>query len=286
LQRKEKRRTQNNLQQTEDGRNDTSKSKGSSVDADITSISLLGGASSASSWTRSSIAWLVLIAGALVLALDNIIGSLLRAECAAGGGDITRALDVERTTVVLEGWKSDACKVAKHVCSATNALKTWKADLGQPSVVLDLETSSDGLEQGHGDVAQFSIRVDGEGASNGRQVWCINGGKSVLIETERSGDICQRGNGNGWAVAEGQIRGALEVGEACSETVTVALQDHRLRDVADLERHILQQPIIGNIDAGDLLQIDAIKTLEEGVLNVQSFGLGDTGCEAQLVKIG
>jgi hypothetical protein len=96
-----------NLQQGESSCNNTGEYNSTSIDTNIASVTLLGTAG-ACARSGACIARLILVSGALKLALDNIVWTLLSAEGAARFRDITRALDVESTAVVLESRKRDA----------------------------------------------------------------------------------------------------------------------------------------------------------------------------------
>lgn len=140
---------------------------------------------------------------------------------------------------VKEGFANLLGEVSVHVGGTTNSLKSWEDDGGQEGVVLDLKTTGDSLEGNHCHVGQQGVGVDSQGTSDGSQVWCGKTSDGVLVETERSTDVVQRWNGQGWDVAEGQVLGAHQVGEAGSETVTVGLQDQGLGDVGNLEADVL-----------------------------------------------
>lgn len=184
----------------------------------------------------------------MVLALDDTAGTGLSFEGRAVGSEITGGLDVESTTVVLESWERDARlllakieimgraanllrQVSVHVSGTTNSLETREDDGREKGIVLDLKTTGDGLEGFHRNVAQLSVGVNGQSTSDGSQVWCGETGDGVLVETERSANVVQRWDGQGWDVTEGQILGAHQVGEAGSETVAVGFQNQRLGDV-------------------------------------------------------
>jgi len=96
------------LHETEDGRKDTGESDRGRVDPDVTSLALLGAGSAAASRCRADATWCALETGALVFALDDVVGALLTGEDGAGAGNVGEGLDVEGTTVVLESWERDA----------------------------------------------------------------------------------------------------------------------------------------------------------------------------------
>jgi len=180
-----------------------------------------------------------LVASALEFAFDNIVGTLLVAESCAGLGDVTRGLDVECTTVVLECWKSDRAEVAIHVGGTTNSLESREVDGCQQGIVLDLETTSDSLKNRERDVGQLGVGIDGKSASDESQVRSVDARDGILVETERPTNVSQRWNRDGWDIAEGQVLSTQQVREACSETVAIGLQNQGLGNGGHLEADIL-----------------------------------------------
>jgi hypothetical protein len=110
---KRKRRTRwkADLQKTKDGSNDAEESTDSSVGNNDAGVTLLSGACTGSGRGVVDVAGLGLAASTHVFALDDVVRTLLGTENVARAGNVFRGLDVESTTVVLEGSQSDTGRV-------------------------------------------------------------------------------------------------------------------------------------------------------------------------------
>lgn len=178
-------------------------------------------------------------------------------------------------------------EVAIEVKGTANRLETGEAvghviELG---VVLDLQTTVDGVEGRHRDVGQLRVANKGKSATNQSEVGSAQALEAVLIETQRTRNIGQGRDRDRWAVTERQVLGRLEVGERGLKTVAIARDGQGLRDVGHLHAHGLQQRVVDDGDHGDLLQVDAVERGQEGVLDIDRAGLCDAAGEAELLEV-
>ena len=248
-----------------------------------------------------------MVALAREFTLDDAVRARLLLENGAVAANIMGALEVKGAAAVLEGRKGDAeselasnldtriqrrvvslCEVAKEGEGTTNCLERGETvtQIIQNGVVLDLETTVDDLEIGHGNVRQLTVADEGESASNEGEVGSAQRLERVLIETQGAGDVGQRRDRDGLAVTEGQVLRAPEIRQGRLEAVAVAGNSHGLGDARDLHADVLQQRVVDDGDAGDLLQVDAVERVQEGVLNVDIARLADAGGEAELLQVG
>lgn len=88
------------------------------------------------------------------------------------------------------------------------------AEVGQLRVAVDVQGATDSLQLRHGDVGELTVSLDVESLLNQGQVGGAEGGESVRVETEVTGNVGERRDGESGDVAERQVLSGLEVGES------------------------------------------------------------------------
>ena len=142
--------------------------------------------------------------------------------------------------------------------STSDRLKIWHRNVGQTRV---------------GNKGQTSLK--GTAVTNSGQVWCTNRGKVVLVETEGAVDSGQRRNAKSRDVSEGHIGSPDEVGEGNIQELSIGINIERGGDVRNLGAECLQSVVVVDVQGADSLQVDTIKSAQEGVGDQDNAGLGN-----------
>lgn len=178
-------------------------------------------------------------------------------------------------------------KVAAHVESTTDALELGETlNLDELGVVGDLQVVGDLGELRERDVGQVLVCYESDGLTNGGQVRRSEGLETVVVETERTVEGLERGNGDGTAEAEGQVASPDQVGELNLDGLVVVGQGKRLGDVAQLHGDGVDVAVVGNEDGLDLLNVDTLEGAESSVLNIDGLGRRDLGSKANVLEVG
>lgn len=240
--------------------------------------------------------------GAGVLALDDVLIMLLLETAAV---NVLLALHVETTGNVVQGrklgaaelsvvesttWREKVClrgEVSGEVNGTTNISKGREANVAESSVVGNLDSSTDLLEDGDGDVGEGVILINGKTTAanisntDGGQVWCRNGGQETLNNSQRSSHGVQGWEGDALDLSESQVGGFLKVGELNIQLLAVGINVQKAGDVDNLGAESLQAVVVVDVNGSSGLQVNTIEGAQEGVADLEGLGLGDSGGEGQ-----
>lgn len=148
-------------------------------------------------------------------------------------------------------------------------------------------STSDRLKTRHRNVGQTRVGNKGQTALKGAavtntgQVWCINRGKVVLVETEGAIDSGQRRYAERRDVSEGHVGNPDEVGEGDIQELSIGINVERGGDVRNLGAECLQSVVVVDVQGADSLQIDTIKSAQERVGDQDNAGLGNNSREGE-----
>jgi len=176
-------------------------------------------------------------------------------------------------------------EVAVEVESTTDGLQGGETvDVLQSGVVGHLETASNGLQLGEGDVGHVLVADEREGAADGGEVGGREALEEVGVEAHGAVEGGERGDADLGAVAEGHVEGPLEVGEDGGDVAAVGLEDQRRADVAELHGDVVEVVVVGDGHLVDGLEVDAVEGVELGVLDGDGAGLLHAGGERETLQ--
>lgn len=148
-----------------------------------------------------------------------------------------------------------------------------------------METTVDGLENGHADVGKVGVVVEDEIASAG-EVGSAEVGERVAPEAELSAQLLEGGDRDGADVAEGHVGTTGKVGEDNLERVQVTSevdQTSGVGQVVDVDG--LQVGVLGDVESADALERDTIQAGQTGVGDLDIASLGDTLGEVERLEL-
>lgn len=176
-----------------------------------------------------------------------------------------------------------------EVQSATNGLESGKADVVELRVVANLETTTNKREERKADVADLLTVLEGKGAlsglANGSQVRSREALERVTIETEGPVDRDKLGKGDSGDVAEGHVVSPGQVGEGCSKSSLVGLDDQAVANHAKRQVQGVDITVVGQVESVNGVKGDTIKRLQASVLNVDGVGSLDGGGEGERLEV-
>jgi hypothetical protein len=157
-------------------------------------------------------------------------------------------------------------------------------DVQKLAVVGDQETTSDGLEKGHGDVSQRRVGNESNVTSDLGQVGGDNRLHVGSVDTEGGVDNLQGRNAEAGNVADGHVEGPDQVREGERQVGAVVVDDERLGDVANLGIDLAEVGVVGDLEAVDGGKVDTIETGQGSISDEDGLGLGDTGGEGERLE--
>ena len=178
-------------------------------------------------------------------------------------------------------------EVTAHVKSTADALELRKAvNLNELGVVGNLDVTTDLGKERERDVVELLVGNNSNGLTNAGQVGGREGLETVVVETKRSVEGFEGGDGDGTAETEGQVASPDEVGKLDLDGLVVIGKGQRGGDVTKLHGDGVNVAVVGNEDLVSLLNVDTLERAESSVLDIDLVGLGDLGGEADLLEVG
>lgn len=178
-------------------------------------------------------------------------------------------------------------EVAAHVESTANALELRETvNLDELGVVGNLNVAVDLGKEREGNVVELLVGDNSNSLTNAGQVGGREGLETVVVQTKRSVEGLEGGNGDGTAETESQVASPDEVGKLDLDGLVVVGKGQRSGDVAKLHGDGVNVAVVGNEDLVSLLNVDALERAESSVLDVDLVGLGDLRGEANLLEVG
>jgi len=242
------------------------------------------------------------LALAEVLALDELLVLQLLVgfanRCHVLGG-----LEVEGTgnvvqlgslnTVLISGCCGESIEqnllghVTAHVKGSTNALKFGESgSILETSVVGNLQVVADLGQEGERQVGELIIANNGKSLADLSQVGCGEGLETVLVQTEGAVQLLEGRQKDGSARAESQVGCPDQVGQLDLNGLVVVGEVEGVGNVAKLHLDLVDVAVVGNLQGGGLLDVDALKGAESGVLDVNLLGLLDGCSETDVLEVG
>lgn len=177
-------------------------------------------------------------------------------------------------------------EVSGEVNSTTDLGQLGEWDTTKSRVVGNLESTTNSLEVRDGDVGEGWVSNESQSTlsvcsvTDGCQVWCVETGEVVLVESEGSVDDGQRWNANTWDVTEGHVGSPDKVREADIQALSVGINVEESGNIANLGAEGLEAVVVVDVQGVDGVQVNTIKCAQEGV------GNGNTLCAANGVGKG
>lgn len=177
-------------------------------------------------------------------------------------------------------------EVSREINGTSNLGQLWEVNGTESRVVGNLESTTNRLEQRHGDVGEVWVSNESQSTlsvssvTDGCQVWCTETGEVVLVETEGTVDNGQRWNADSWDVTEGHVGGPDEVREADIQALSVRINVEKGGNIADLSAKGLETVVVVDVQSINSVQVNTIESVQEGV------GDGNTACGADRLGEG
>merc|ERR1712144_136749 len=238
----------NLLKQAEDSSNDTHDTSGTG-DIEGAGAAVAGrgrgragaGAGAGAAATVASAVWesasaLRVRVGTLagVLALNDTASVMHTIKLVACFTDVAGGLEVECTSNVGKLREGHVGEVAVKVKSTNNGLKLRESNRTKGCVVGDVQTTADLDKLRHGEIGHVLVGDEREVTTDVGEVGGGEHVEEVGVKAERAVGSGERGQAHLGAVAESQLVTPLHVGEDGADVLAVGLQDHGVRDVAEL----------------------------------------------------
>lgn len=166
-----------------------------------------------------------------------------------------------------------------EVNSSRDGLELGEVNVRELVVTANNEASLDSLENGHADVGQGGVVVEGQISGGGQ----VGGGESLELSTpeaELALELLQGGHGDRANVTEGHVGGSGEVGELNLKLVPVTSEVNQvggILQVVDVDG--LQVGVVGDLELADSLEGDTVQGGKTSVGDDNITSIGNTGGE-------
>ena len=175
---------------------------------------------------------------------------------------------------------------ATEVNSSSNGLELGQINVSEHVVTGNDEATLDSLENGHADVGQGGVVVEGQVGSGG-QVGSRERLELSTPEAELALELLQGGHGDGADVTEGHVVGSGEVGELNLELVPVTSEVNQVSGVLQVvDVDGLQVGVVGDLELANGLEGDTVKAGEASVGDNNITSIGNTSGEGQRLESG
>lgn len=154
----------------------------------------------------------------------------------------------------------------------------WEVDSIKSGVVGNLESTSNSLEHRDGDVGEGWVSNESQSTlsvgsvTDGCQVWCVEAGEVVLVETEGSVNNGQRWNADTGNVTEGHVGGPDQVREANIQALSVGIDVEKSGDITNLSAEGLEAVVVVDVQGVNGVQVDTIEGAQESVGDGNTLG--------------
>jgi hypothetical protein len=173
-----------------------------------------------------------------------------------------------------------------EVNSSRDGLELGEVNVGELVVAGNNEATLDSLENGHADVGQGGVVVEGQIGGGGQ----VRGGESLELSTpeaELALELLQGGHGDRADVTEGHVGGRLKVGELNLELVPVTSEVNQVGGVLQVvDVDGLQVGVVGDLELADSLEGDTVQGGKTSVGDDNVTSIGNTSGESQGLKGG
>lgn len=177
-------------------------------------------------------------------------------------------------------------KVTAEVNGTSDLLQIGEVDGLKLVVASNLESTVDGLQDGHADVVQLGVVVEDKVTSGG-EVGSAEVGEGVTPETELTAESLERGDGDTADVTEGHVGTGAEVGQDNLQGVHVTSEVDQTSGVGELvDVDGLQVGVLGDVEGTDSLEGDTIQAGKTSVGDGDTAGLGNTLGEVKGLQLG
>lgn len=177
-----------------------------------------------------------------------------------------------------------------EINGTSHALKSWEINVVEQSVVGNLGSTSNSLQQSHVNLGELRVgdeserSLSGSELTNRGQLWGSNFFKEVAIESKRSidnGQVWKIDRGN---VTEGHVGSPDKIREANLQVSAIGTDDEGFRDVTEISSEFKETVVVADIKSLDSSQVDTIEGTEECVTDNDLVSLGDIGIEGEGVQ--